>query len=290
MVWSQIERRKMSQLEPDLKHMEISRILGRRWQSLTPEERSPYVEEASRLKHFHLKEYPGYKFQPRKKAKGTKTEQSGRKTKSRTKKSDEEESLGTSSANVIEGTIEESSREEHEWNGPKGPLCCVVSSGICGTLQLCQPSISSGFSQHEMDLRRLNVRMTIDADFKSRVHSIRQLVVDTDKKRFQPSTICYFPDSPPLEQHKESYPTSSSLQRPQAQSVFPCSPLDSFTSAIIKSDPGLLTMPWNTPKLENPADRSSTSTEPVVLPAAGSCLTDLGHIITDLLGQLDEGK
>lgn len=48
---------------------EISKQLGRRWKVLTEEQRKPYREEAERLKQLHSKEYPDYKYRPRKKGK-----------------------------------------------------------------------------------------------------------------------------------------------------------------------------------------------------------------------------
>ncbi|XP_022189516.1 transcription factor SOX-11 [Nilaparvata lugens] len=68
MVWSQIERRKICEQQPDMHNAEISKRLGRRWKTLTEEERQPFIEEAERLRLMHLQEYPDYKYRPRKKA------------------------------------------------------------------------------------------------------------------------------------------------------------------------------------------------------------------------------
>ncbi|KAF2897879.1 hypothetical protein ILUMI_08296 [Ignelater luminosus] len=67
MVWSQIERRKICELQPDMHNAEISKRLGRRWKQLNDEDRQPYIEEAERLRQLHQKEYPDYKYRPRKK-------------------------------------------------------------------------------------------------------------------------------------------------------------------------------------------------------------------------------
>lgn len=67
MVWSQIERRKICELQPDMHNAEISKRLGRRWKLLSEEERQPFIEEAERLRLLHLQEYPDYKYRPRKK-------------------------------------------------------------------------------------------------------------------------------------------------------------------------------------------------------------------------------
>ena len=69
MVWSQIERRRIVEVQPDMHNAEISKRLGKRWKLLSEEDRKPYIEEADRLRFLHLKEYPNYKYRPRKKAK-----------------------------------------------------------------------------------------------------------------------------------------------------------------------------------------------------------------------------
>lgn len=69
MVWSQIERRKISENSPDIHNAEISKRLGRQWKLLTDEERAPYIAEAEKLRVMHMREYPDYKYRPRKKVK-----------------------------------------------------------------------------------------------------------------------------------------------------------------------------------------------------------------------------
>lgn len=73
MVWSQIERRKISEVAPDMHNAEISKQLGARWKLLDENDRQPYIEEAERLRLLHMQEYPDYKYRPRKKAKPTST-------------------------------------------------------------------------------------------------------------------------------------------------------------------------------------------------------------------------
>jgi hypothetical protein len=69
MVWSQIERRRINELDPDIHNAEISKRLGARWKILDKEARKPFVDEAERLRLLHLQEYPDYKYRPKKKAK-----------------------------------------------------------------------------------------------------------------------------------------------------------------------------------------------------------------------------
>ncbi len=69
MVWSQMERRKIIEVTPDKHNAEISKELGRRWKLLPEKARQPFIEEAERLRILHQKEYPDYKYKPRKKPK-----------------------------------------------------------------------------------------------------------------------------------------------------------------------------------------------------------------------------
>jgi len=64
----QIERRKISEIQPDMHNAEISKRLGRRWKELNEEDRQPFIEEAERLRVLHCREYPDYKYRPRKRS------------------------------------------------------------------------------------------------------------------------------------------------------------------------------------------------------------------------------
>ena len=69
MVWSQLERRKIIDRNPDAHNAEISKNLGKAWRVLSEEERQPFIDEAERLRLLHQKEYPDYKYKPKKKGK-----------------------------------------------------------------------------------------------------------------------------------------------------------------------------------------------------------------------------
>ncbi|MEE6526080.1 hypothetical protein FKM82_026492 [Ascaphus truei] len=65
MVWSQIERRKLMSLCPNMHNADISRSLGQRWKLLQDADKIPYVREAERLRLKHMADYPDYKYRPR---------------------------------------------------------------------------------------------------------------------------------------------------------------------------------------------------------------------------------
>jgi len=69
MRWSQLERRKIIEMNPDAHNAEISKNLGKKWRTLADEEKQPFIDEAENLRQLHLKEYPDYKYKPKKKAK-----------------------------------------------------------------------------------------------------------------------------------------------------------------------------------------------------------------------------
>merc|ERR1719483_1537080 len=71
MVFSHYERKKIIEVQPDIHNAEISKRLGKKWKELSDSEKHPYIQEAERLRLLHLEEYPGYKYQPKKKLKVT---------------------------------------------------------------------------------------------------------------------------------------------------------------------------------------------------------------------------
>eukprot|EP00111_Clytia_hemisphaerica_P000313 TCONS_00000822-protein len=67
MVFSHLERKRVAEEHPELHNADLSKILGKRWKTLSPSEKQPYIEEAERIRQLHTEIYPDYKYQPRRK-------------------------------------------------------------------------------------------------------------------------------------------------------------------------------------------------------------------------------
>lgn len=67
MVWSRLQRKKISMMNPKLHNSEISKRLGLEWKSLDETEKRPFIDEAKRLRIKHMQDYPDYKYRPRRK-------------------------------------------------------------------------------------------------------------------------------------------------------------------------------------------------------------------------------
>lgn len=97
----------------------ISKQLGCKWKSLSAIEKQPFIEEAERLRLFHSKEYPDYKYRPKKKQqKGSKTAtQTLSSASSNLKKNTPSTILSGPLSNAIPELVVGRKHLQHKYNG-----------------------------------------------------------------------------------------------------------------------------------------------------------------------------
>ncbi|KAF7996270.1 hypothetical protein HCN44_001902 [Aphidius gifuensis] len=136
MVWSQLERRKICEIQPDMHNAEISKRLGRRWKTLDEEERKPFIEEAERLRQLHMREYPDYKYRPRKKT--TKPV-----TSPKIKEIKKSKKLSTSSSSSLSSSLSSSSSSSSSTASSPLPSLSSLSASSSPTSTSTSPTIPS---------------------------------------------------------------------------------------------------------------------------------------------------
>ncbi|KAG8281040.1 Transcription factor SOX-4 [Homalodisca vitripennis] len=181
MVWSQIERRKICEMQPDMHNAEISKRLGRRWKTLSEEERQPFIEEAERLRLMHLQEYPDYKYRPRKKTVKPAPKVSPSRPKKQKKSSPHHSQL------ILERN--DSNNNSHVNEVKPKPDTLIRRNGIIQTSTLSPVNHS-----------KLKVRLTIDRKLKDSMRQShgRQFTNSppTVHAKVPSSPSCDTPDSP----------------------------------------------------------------------------------------------
>lgn len=215
MVWSQIERRRISEVSPDMHNAEISKRLGKRWKLLTEVDRQPYIEEAERLRLLHMQEYPDYKYRPRKKAKPITKPDHGKITKHSGK-----------------------NRQDRQ----------KQKSAVRGYLQDLNVSTANNSDS------RLRLKLTIDKKFKDSIKASRHVPVSScqltppakvpsspsvyspptpESTSFYPEEIYDTPAASPTEPVKQALPTRTAMQaNPQQGDGSSLADLDNLTDVL----------------------------------------------------------
>ena len=178
MVFSHIERKRITEYTPDIHNAEISKNLGKKWKQLTDEEKQPYIQEAERLRLLHMKEYPDYKYQPRKKTPG--------------------------SANSSKSNSPVHRSFKRSPSG-KGTLNCTLGANAWVNTSKVRFSTTNG-PLTSIDHDRLNLKFTIDSKFKANLRKssaklfpVSGFAVDVNKAVGSPgsSISSPVPHSPP---------------------------------------------------------------------------------------------
>ncbi len=250
MVWSQIERRKISEVAPDMHNAEISKRLGKRWKLLSEPERQPYIEEAERLRLLHMQEYPDYKYRPRKKAKTPQGK------------------AGEGQQGKSKSPAAPSSKVMVKQERTKQTLGTIKSGGI----QKASVTHTTSSSLHNA-ANRLKLKLTIDKKFKDSIKASKHVPMSVSQLTPPAKVPCS--------------PNSDSPASPESASFYADDVFDqSAISQDIKPDISTL-LPQGTNIIQPLAIISDYSSMPVVSEPSSQAvdtttLTDLDNL-TDVL-------
>jgi len=174
MVWSQIERRKIAAVQPDVHNAEISKRLGRRWRLLSDAERLPFIREADRLRELHMREYPDYKYRPRKKQKC----ESNHGMSPGSQFSTSVDSAYASASKLTTGSNNFTPLSNMRF----GEWCISQTLGEVGGLQQEKPRVVENTSLRNRS-KHLSLKLRIDKQFKDSLKANKQNVFmdSTDK-------------------------------------------------------------------------------------------------------------
>lgn len=67
MVWSSEKRKEIAKENPRMHNSDISKRLGAEWKNLPQETKQIYIDKSNQLREEHKKQYPEYRYRPRKK-------------------------------------------------------------------------------------------------------------------------------------------------------------------------------------------------------------------------------
>ena len=218
MVWSQTERRKIAEVQPDMHNAEISKRLGKRWKTLSELERQPWIQEAEKLRKLHNTQYPDYKYRPKKKAKkadGTPANNNNNDTK--TNNNITESAPGTAVGSTNAGSAQRLSHKAVARSKTKYAASGALHR-VIPTTRTLQPTYDtiSGISNSN---NHLKLKVTIDKNFRESIKGSRHIPVAMSQitppaKPSSPNVE--HPESPESLSYSddmyESSPSSSPLQ------------------------------------------------------------------------------
>lgn len=253
MVWAQAARRKLADQYPHLHNAELSKTLGKLWRLLNEEEKRPFVDEAERLRLQHKKDYPDYKYQPRRRK--------PLKSANGNHQDNNNITQGMMFKSIHDGSPSDGESSDSSHNNPNGPPTPPTTPNQhdlitlkCMADRMRPRHIPGGMPGHPIDFSRVDLR-----EFGGEVPI--ETFDDHELDQYLPTTGSVIPGTPSAEQYSSCYgqntpvsTTASSWSSSYRVSTGMCLPPYNMTQNSDISSPYDLSN--HSPQTPNPSSHS----------------------------------
>jgi len=183
MVFSHYQRKKIVEIQPDIHNATISKRLGKQWKEMSDMQKIPYIKEADRLRQLHLQEYPGYKYQPKKRSPKLSPKPYQMKVNNITR-------LPNSTNRTIIGSTIVSGNSLKATSTKQGTVYRL--NNIFGSSSITE-RIPLSTRQPSTNTSNLKLKLTIDSSFKAKLAKNQNKMISLSRLANDASSTCSSP-------------------------------------------------------------------------------------------------